>query len=223
MSKIKSLPLDVKLLRLGLDYAQKRARNEDLSALYENPENPDLLKNIDTKFYQNLHFLHAKVHENPPQIELKCGGNFREILHCDMEINKIIRNAIFQVNPVLSPEVKVVNGLTTLDLLSVVVPFTIADATCDLGYHRPHMAEDIEAFGLKGADEIEAFFMKEMKHQNELGLPAYKIEWPFEACLEESKVTLDFECVIQGYEGRGTDNVFVNSDKRIKKINAVRH
>ena len=65
--------------------------------------------------------------------------------------------------------------------------------------------------------------LKEMKNQNELGLPAYKVEWPFEACLEESKVTLDFECMIQGYEGRGTDNVFVNSEKLITKIDAVRH
>ena len=220
MSKIKSLPIDVKLLRLGLDYAQKRAQNEDISTLCANL---DSLKRIEDKFYKNLQFLHAKVHENPPRIELKYGRTWAEILHCDMKINKIIKNEIIQVDPDLSPEVKKVNGLTTLDLLSVVVPFTIADATCDLGYHRPHMAEDIEAFGLKGADKIEAFLLKEMKNQNELGLPAYKVEWPFEACLEESKVTLDFECVIQGYEGRGTDNVFVNSEKLITKIDAVRH
>ena len=116
MSKIKSLPLDVKLLRLGLDYAQKRAQNEDISTLCANL---DSLKRIEDKFYKNLQFLHAKVHENPPRIELKYGRTWAEILHCDMKINKIIKNEIFQVDPDLSPEVNKVNGLTTLDLLSV--------------------------------------------------------------------------------------------------------
>ena len=87
MSKIKSLPLDVKLLRLGLDYAQKRAQNEDISTLCANL---DSLKRIEDKFYKNLQFLHAKVHENPPRIELKYGRTLAEILHCDMKINKII-------------------------------------------------------------------------------------------------------------------------------------
>ena len=222
MSKIKNLPTDVKLLRVGLEYAQKRARNKDITSLCQDPDGQKISHKIEQN-YENLDFLHAKVHENPPQIQLKCGNKWKEILHCDAKTGKIIKNETFQEDPDLNPEVLKINGLTSLDLLSAVVPFTIADAICDLGYHRPHMAEDIEAFGLKGADKIQAFLSQEMKHQQELGLPAYKIEWPFVACLQESKVTLDFECVIEGYEGRGTDNVFVNPDKLIRKIDAVRH
>ena len=35
------------------------------------------------------------------------------------------------------------SGLTHLDLMSTVVPFTIADAACDLSYHRNQMDENI--------------------------------------------------------------------------------
>ena len=37
--------------------------------------------------------------------------------------------------------------LGSLRLLSVVVPFTVADATCDLSVHPQFMANDITAFG----------------------------------------------------------------------------
>ena len=62
---------------------------------------------------------------------------------------------------------------------------------------EPYLGAD---FGSTAA--IEEFLAQELKNQRELGLPAYKIEWPFETSLKESKVTLDFECLIKGYEGR---------------------
>ena len=39
MSKIKSLPLDVQLLRIGLEYVRKRIKNEDVASLFQNPDN----------------------------------------------------------------------------------------------------------------------------------------------------------------------------------------
>ena len=41
--------------------------------------------------------------------------------------------------------------------------------------------------------------------------------------LNELKVTLGFECIVKGYEGKGTDNVYVNSDRLLRKIDAIRH
>ena len=114
-------------------------------------------------------------------------------------------------------------GLTSLDLLSVVVPFTIADATCDISYHRSHMAENIEAFGLKGADSVSSFILNELKEYHMKNLAAYKLEEPFVTNLNELKVTLGFECIVQGYEGKGTDNVYINSDRLLTKIDAIRH
>ena len=114
-------------------------------------------------------------------------------------------------------------NLTSLDLLSAVVPYTIADATCDVSYHRSHMSEDMEAFGQKGADDVEAFKNNWLSEYSRLGLAAYKLEDPFEADLKELKVTLGFECTIQGHEGKGTDYVFINEDKLLTKIIAIRH
>ena len=110
-----------------------------------------------------------------------------------------------------------------MDLLSAVVPFTIADATCDVSYHRTHMAENMEAFGQKGAENVENFKNNWLKEYHSRGLAAYKLNDPFITDLAELKVTLGFECLIQGYEGKGTDYVYINSDRLLTKIVAIRH
>ena len=66
------------------------------------------------------------------------------------------------------------SGLTHLDLLSTVVPFTIADATCDLSYHRNQMDESIQAFGQSGAENVENFKNKWLSEYHQLGQAAYK-------------------------------------------------
>ena len=66
------------------------------------------------------------------------------------------------------------SGLTHLDLMSTVVPFTIADATCDLSYHRNQMDENIQAFGQSGADNVENFKNKWLSEYHQLGEAAYK-------------------------------------------------
>ena len=55
---MKNLPLDVILLRLGLNYAQLRASNSEYGHLFvQKPEE----KANNSKKYHNLTFLHAKV------------------------------------------------------------------------------------------------------------------------------------------------------------------
>ena len=55
---MKNLPLDVILLRLGLNYAQLRASNSECGHLFvQKPEE----KANNSKKYHNLTFLHAKV------------------------------------------------------------------------------------------------------------------------------------------------------------------
>ena len=102
------------------------------------------------------------------------------------------------------------------------VPFTIADAICDISYHRSHMAENIEAFGQKGIENVHDFKSNYLKEYQTKNLAAYKLEGPFEADLNELKVTLGFECLIENHEGKGTEYVYVNSDKLLTKIAAVR-
>ena len=94
----------------------------------------------------------------------------------------------------------------------------------EVGNNFPgHMAENIEAFGLKGADKVAAFILNELNEYHMKNLAAYKLEEPFVTNLNELKVTLGFECIVRGYEGRGTDNVYVNSDRLLTKIDAIRH
>ena len=54
-------------------------------------------------------------------------------------------------------DIKTNQGLTNLDLMETVLPFTIADTICDLDYHYSAMDENIQAFGQTGADNVEAF------------------------------------------------------------------
>ena len=112
-----------------------------------------------------------------PRVHLK-SINFDEVLEFDEKAEKLTKS-IFNGNT-KSADVFENQGLTNLDLLSVVVPFTIADATCDISYHRSHMAENIEAFGLKGADNVAGFIMNELKEYHEKKLAAYKLEEPFQ-------------------------------------------
>ena len=221
MSKVKSLPLDVQLLRIGLEYARKRIKNEDVASLFQNPDNGI----ISAQNYQNMHYFHAKVNENPPEIELKCGKAFQETLYCDVSLGNIIINKVeLEVEHLVDDvdkdveAVKRISGLSNFDMLDIVVPYAIADALCDLEYHPKFHAEDIEAFGQKGAKNVEAFKQKWLGPSQEHGLTAYRLGSPFRTCLEESKVTFDFECVVKGNEGFGTEFVYVTGDRKISKI-----
>ena len=148
-------------------------------------------------------------------------SQFNEILEFDVASGKFSKSCIDGS----TTEVDILrkDGLSSLDLLSSVAPFTIADAIADVSYHRTHMANEMEAFGQTGADNVEHFKNNWLKEYNEKGLAAYKLEDPFETTLEEMKVTLGFECIIKGHEGKGTDYVFVNKDKLLTKIIAIRH
>ena len=55
------------------------------------------------------------------------------------------------------------NQPSTLDLLRVVVPFTIADATADLSVHDQYMSENVEAFGRKGKQAVADFKVRILK------------------------------------------------------------
>lgn len=106
--------------------------------------------------------------------------------------------------------------------MSTVVPFTIADAACDLSYHRNQMDENIQAFGQSGADNVENFKNKWLSEYHQLGEAAYKLLDPFMTNLPYNTVTLGFECIMENREGKGIDVVFVTPDKKIKKIDVTR-
>ena len=103
------------------------------------------------------------------------------------------------------------------------IPFTIADALCDTSFHEPHLAEDVEAFGAKGKATVLRFKHKFLGPQKLVGKPAYKLADPFIVDLNELKVTLGFECLIEKYLGKGTDYVYVDDTLLVKRIDVVRH
>ena len=76
-----------------------------------------------------------------------------------LEVNKEGKILTSRTIPGLDrePEIKKNQGLTNLDLMGTVLPFTIADTICDLDYHYSAMDENIQAFGQTGADNVEAF------------------------------------------------------------------
>lgn len=147
--------------------------------------------------------------------------DFKETLDFDLQSGKLTGSKI--EGRVEAMEIQRENDLSSLDLLNAVVPFTIADAICDLSYHRSHMADELEAFGQKGAENVEAFKNNWLKIYHQQGLAAYKLEDPFETNLKDCQVTLGFECIIKGHEGKGTDYISVNKDKLLTKIIAIRH
>ncbi len=218
--KDEDIPLDVKLLKLGLKFCQRMATKECVADLMldsteSSAPGPGLP-------YENLTFLHAVTDSDAPKVILKFSNTVcNQILVVDKESFKIteIQSEGEQHE---NAEIFRNDGLSALDLLSVVVPYTIADAICDLTFHRPHMSDDITAFGQNGADNVMAFLKEELGGQAEKGLPAYKLEDPFIVNLEDMKVTLDFECIIKGYDGKGQDIVHVNKQKEITCIETIR-
>lgn len=55
---MKTLPLDVQLLKLGMAYAQGRAAKKAVSHLFVSS---DLIKPVHESVYENLTFIHALV------------------------------------------------------------------------------------------------------------------------------------------------------------------
>ena len=111
----------------------------------------------------------------------------------------------------------------SLTLLKVAVPYSIADAIVDLDFQPPHMANDIKAFGLQGKTAIYNHSKEFLTPQLLLGKPAYKLSDPFRVDLNKRMVTLGFECLIEGFEGIGTDYVYFNDQNKIFDLVAVRH
>ena len=75
----------------------------------------------------------------------------------------------------------------------------------------------------EGKDKILEYSTKFLTPQLKLGLPAYALADPFQVDIDMRMVTLGFECLISGYEGKGTDYVYFDQDNKIYELNAVRH
>ena len=113
-------------------------------------------------------------------------------------------------------------SISSIDLLKVVLPFAIADAICDTSYHEPHLAENVIAFGAKGKKQVLEFSEKFLGPQKQIGKPAYRLSYPFIVDVEKQMVEFDFECLIEKYEGKGRDYVYLNDEMKVKEIGTVR-
>ena len=72
-----------------------------------------------------LHF--CQFQPEVPSVKLGFSDNATEILEVNDQ-GKIVQSIVTES---ISTEILLNHGLSSLDLLSTVVPFTIADATCD--------------------------------------------------------------------------------------------
>ena len=186
---------------------------------------------------KNWCYVHAHCeNQNDLRIDLKfCDSTNKQSIYSEtLIVNKDVKNEYKVIDilgdnilswketeQVLSPSYN--GNITSLDLLKVVIPFTIADATCDTSFHGPHLANNAEAFGVCGKEKVLEFKEMFLGPQRLLGKPAYKLSDPFTVDLKEMKVTLGFECLIEKYLGKGTDYVYVDDKLLVKKIDVVRH
>lgn len=111
----------------------------------------------------------------------------------------------------------------SLDLLAVAVPYSISDAVVDLSFQPQHMTDDMKAFGLVGREAILKHSEEFLGSQRGLGMPAYALRDPFVVDAGKRMVTLGFECLIEGFEGKGTDYLHFNQNNKIYELVAVRH
>ena len=129
---------------------------------------------------KNLFYIHANLaEEKDPRIVLKFPLNYVEVRIYDIQIQfkmyliplhlqvlritspldteEVFITDITHRGELAKPTEAASNQPSTLDLLSVVVPFTIADATADLSVHDQYMSENVEAFGRKGKQAVADF------------------------------------------------------------------
>lgn len=113
------------------------------------------------------------------------------------------------------------SNLTPFDLFSVVVPFAVADANVDLGYHESVLDDDAEAYGSKGKAEIisakETFLGPQKGKGQAYKLGDFKLEGN-----GELMVSFRYQCLLPGQEAHGTEFVTLNGEKKITKVQAVR-
>jgi hypothetical protein len=183
--------------------------------------------------------LHADIKdEKHPQIHLKfCDSTATKVVYSETLFTTKNDKGSYKISDIKNSEIVLseeglmlfqgdvvdTQKITPLQLLSVVVPFTIADALCDTSFHEPLLAENVKAFGAIGKEQVLEFKENFLGPQRLLEKPAYKLADPFIVDIKGMKVTLGFECLIKKYLGKGTDYVYLDEKLKVEKIDVVRH
>lgn len=226
------IPVDCKLLQIGLKYTLARSKRvaEELRPLVTQSCFDQLQSATKCKDYlhQNIIELNPKIGDKHiHKVELKFEGDTNihlETLQIEGANDQLlISNVDFEEGQAIEGPAAKDENLTPLDLLRVAITFSVADATTDFDVHPKYAADDIEAFGLKGKEKVLKFLQEELGPWSKTGKPAYRLDFPFRVDFANRKVTLGFECLIDGYSGRGTDHVYFNDQGLIRKIDAIRH
>ena len=235
------LPIDVQILRLALNVVTARSLENGKSVVDKSILDAfsSLEKNISChssfrSLLTNCCYLHADVKdEKSPKIHLKfCDTTGTRTVYSETWFLGKEKTDNFQIKDFHHTDFSalkevasthITQGVTSLDLLNVVIPFTIADALCDTAFHEPYLAEHVEAFGARGKTQVLEFKEKFIGPQKLLEKAAYKLEDPFIVDIKEKKVTLGFECMIEKYLGKGTDYVYLDDELKVKKFDVVRY
>ena len=98
----------------------------------------------------------------------------------------------------------------------------LADAFGMLSLHESMLRHDASMFGVEGKDAI-IDFKSGLLGSGSKDKPNYTIDSVHEIDVTNRIIVADFECLIEGYEGRGTDIPKFDSDMKIVGVEALRH
>ena len=98
----------------------------------------------------------------------------------------------------------------------------LADAFGLLYLHESMLHNDASMFGVEGKDAIIDFKSKLLGNGSK-DRPNYAIDSIHEIDVTNRVIVADFECLIEGYEGRGTDVPKFDADMKIVRVEAMRH
>lgn len=109
----------------------------------------------------------------------------------------------------------------SLQILEPVLHLLKCDVTANPSEAPPVIDEEANHFGTIGKDAIMKF--KESKYAGQ-SIPTYYFPFPFLVNLRNECVSVDFDCIIPGKEGRGSEWQYVNLDKgTVYKVCGNRH
>jgi len=98
----------------------------------------------------------------------------------------------------------------------------LADTFGLLSLHESMLHKDASMFGVEGKDAVLDFKSKFLGGGSKDN-PNYTIDTVHEIDVTNRVIVADFKCLIEGYEGRGTDIPKFDPDMKIFRVDALRH
>lgn len=113
-------------------------------------------------------------------------------------------------DPTISPNDK---------LLGLGIVWLLADVYALFAVHERLLSPEAEMFGAKGSEEVMQF----KKNFLRIDVVNYDVDAVHRVDVANRSVVANFECLIPGREGTGTDVVKFSDDWKVVRVEAIRH